>query len=101
MLHGHTGAARLAAETGAPVIPVGLWGTERVWPRSSKVPGVGNLRHPPKVSVTVGSPVALGHDDPVVDTATLMAAIVDLLPSEARNARAPTEDELARTRPSA
>ena len=38
VLHGKTGAARLAAETGAPVVPIGLWGTEQVWPRSSKVP---------------------------------------------------------------
>ncbi len=33
-LEGKTGAARLAAATGAPVIPVGMWGTEKVWPRS-------------------------------------------------------------------
>ena len=41
VLHGHTGAARLAAETGAPVIPIALWGTEAVWPRSSKGPQRG------------------------------------------------------------
>ena len=34
------GTARLAAETGAPVVPVGVWGTERVWPRSSRIPNV-------------------------------------------------------------
>ncbi len=101
VLHGHTGAARLAAETGAPVIAIGLWGTEQVWPRSSRVPGLGTLRHPPTVSVTVGGPVTLGLDDAVADTATLMAAIADLLPEEARDARVPTEEELARTRPSA
>ena len=32
-LKGRWGAARLAAMTGAPVIPVGMWGTEQVWPR--------------------------------------------------------------------
>jgi len=37
VLKGRWGAARLAALTGAPVIPVGLWGTERVWPRSSRL----------------------------------------------------------------
>ena len=33
MLKGRWGAARLAAMSRAPVIPVGLWGTEKVWPR--------------------------------------------------------------------
>ena len=36
VLTGKTGAARLAAETGAPVVPIGIWGTEKVWPRSSR-----------------------------------------------------------------
>ncbi len=44
VLHGRTGAARLAAMTGAPVVPVGLWGTERVWPRSSRVPNMTAFR---------------------------------------------------------
>ncbi len=101
VLSGKTGAARLAAETGAPVIPVGLWGTEAVWPRSQKVPLVAQIAHPPRVRVVVGPPVPLGHEDVVADTRTLMAAIVDLLPDEARTFRAPTEEELARTKPSA
>ena len=40
VLKGRWGAARLAAMTGAPVIPVGLWGTEKVWPRSERLPNV-------------------------------------------------------------
>lgn len=98
MLTGHTGAARLAAETGAPVIPLGLWGTEQVWPRSSRVPSMITL-HPPRVTVSVGAPVELGRQDAVSDTATLMQAIVDLLPDEARVEHAPSPEELARTRP--
>ncbi len=101
VLVGHTGAARLAAETGAPVIPVGLWGTERVWPRSSRVPNVGALRHPPRVSITVGPPVPLGLEDAVADTAVVMGAISDLLPDEARGGHIPTPEDLARTRPPA
>ena len=62
VLHGKTGAARLAADTGAPVVPIGLWGTEKVWPRSSKVPNMTTLQHPPRVTVTVGPPVTLGRD---------------------------------------
>ena len=42
-LKGRWGAAKLAALTKAPVVPVGLWGTEHVWPRSSRVPNVLNV----------------------------------------------------------
>ena len=101
VLHGKTGAARLAAETGAPVIPVGVWGTEKVWARSAKVPNVTNVAHPPRVTVTVGPPVHLGLTDAVADTAALMSAVVDLLPDEARQVHVPTDEELAATRPSA
>jgi putative phosphoserine phosphatase/1-acylglycerol-3-phosphate O-acyltransferase len=101
VLSGRTGTARLAAETGAPVVPIGLWGTEKVWPRSSKVPNVTALQHPPLVTVTIGAPVGLGLEDAVADTAQLMAAISDLLPDEARSERMPTEEELARTQPPA
>jgi len=98
VLTGHTGAARLAAETGAPVVPIGLWGTERVWPRSARVPALLTL-HPPRVTVTVGPPVALGLTDAVADTTTVMGAIADLLPDESREVRAPTAADLARTQP--
>ena len=101
VLHGHTGTARLAAETGAPVVPIGVWGTERVWPRSSKVPIMTNLPHPPQVTITVGEPVTLGLEDAVADTAVLMGAIAGLLPDESRVPHLPTEEDLARTRPSA
>ncbi len=101
VLTGRTGVARLAAETGAPVIPIGLWGTENVWPRAAKAPTVTALVHPPRVMVTVGPPVALDGDDAVADTAVLMSAIVDLLPPAAREQRIPTSADLDRTRPSA
>jgi putative phosphoserine phosphatase/1-acylglycerol-3-phosphate O-acyltransferase len=101
VLHGHTGTARLAAETGAPVVPIGLWGTEHVWPRSSRLPNVTALHHPPEVTVNIGKPMTLGLVDAVADTHSLMAAIADLLPAEARVARIPTEEELASTQPPA
>jgi len=101
VLKGHTGAARLAAETGAPVIPIGVWGTEKVWPRSSKVPKMANLQHPPRVTVRVGRAVELGLEDAVADTTVLMSAIADLLPAESRIEHVATKEELSRTRPSA
>jgi putative phosphoserine phosphatase/1-acylglycerol-3-phosphate O-acyltransferase len=98
-LHGRWGAARLAALTGAPVIPIGLWGTEKVWPRNARLPSVWNIARPPDVQVRVGEPVALTHDDPAVDTERIMTAIADLLPFEARVAREPSPDEIARALP--
>jgi putative phosphoserine phosphatase / 1-acylglycerol-3-phosphate O-acyltransferase len=83
--------------TGAPVIPVGLWGTDKVWPRNARLPRFGRDR--PLVQVKVGPPVALRRQDPEEDTRAIMKAIVDLLPPEAREHRTPTEDELARTYP--
>ncbi|HEX4244885.1 MAG TPA: HAD-IB family hydrolase, partial [Acidimicrobiales bacterium] len=99
VLRGKTGVARLAAETGAAVVPVGLWGTEQVWPRSSSLPTMTTVVHPPKVTVRVGTPVRLDHEDAAADTETVMAAIADLLPDEASVERTPTADELSRTRP--
>ncbi len=46
VLRGRWGAARLAQMTGAPVIPVGLWGTEKVWPRSEPPPEHAQLHRP-------------------------------------------------------
>ena len=94
VLKGRYGAARLAAMTGAPVIPVGMWGTEKVWPRSERVPRVWNVLRPPKVTVRVGDPVALAYEDEDADIEAIMQAIVDLLPPEARERRTPTEEEL-------
>ena len=99
VLVGRTGAARLAAMTRAPVIPIGLWGTENVWPRSSRLPNVTNVLHPPRVTTRVGDPVPLAYDDPRADIARIMLAIMDLLPPESRERRIPTDEELARTLP--
>ncbi len=99
VLRGKTGTARLAASTGAPVVPVGLWGTEQVWPRSSRVPDVTLVRHPPTVRVRVGKPIGLSLTDAQADTETIMEAISALLPPESRVRHEPTPEELARTKP--
>jgi putative phosphoserine phosphatase/1-acylglycerol-3-phosphate O-acyltransferase len=99
-LKGRWGAARLAQMTGVPVIPVGMWGTERVWPRSSKVPNLLNVTNPPLITIRVGPPVKLTGETLDDDTTAIMQAIVDLLPPEARVARTPTREELVRSYPS-
>jgi len=125
VLSGRPGVARLAAATGAPVVPVGLWGTEAVWPRSARMPNVFNLAHPPTVQVRVGVPFhpgattasgagptrrragqaapppGAGPSPAALQAATeqVMAEIVALLPAEATRRREPTAEELARTYP--
>ncbi|MEM9517393.1 MAG: HAD-IB family hydrolase [Actinomycetota bacterium] len=96
---GRWGATKLAAETGAPVIPIGLWGTERVWPRSQRFPDVLNVTDPPTVTVRAGPPVRIIGRSADADTRRIMDAIVTLLPGEARQRRQPTAAELARTYP--
>ena len=99
-LKGRWGAARLAAQTGARIVPVGIWGTENVWPRNAKLPNITNLTSPPTVTVRVGAPFAVEGADADADTRRIMAAIVDLLPPEARAYREPTAEELKRSLPS-
>ncbi|MFZ4811002.1 MAG: HAD-IB family hydrolase [Ilumatobacteraceae bacterium] len=98
-LKGRWGAARLAALSGVPVIPVGLWGTEKVWPRSARVPNVLNVVDPPLVRVRVGEPVVINGKSPDADTKRIMKAIMALLPPESRQARTPTEEEIALANP--
>ena len=99
VLTGKTGAARLAANTGAPVVPIGLWGTEQVWPRSSRLPDMTQLVRPPRVRVSVGSPLSVAGLDAVTDTERIMEAISGLLPAEAHRRRRPTAAQLARSYP--
>ncbi len=98
-LRGRWGAAKLATAAGVPVIPIGLWGTEQVWPRSSRLPDITNVLNPPTVTVRVGDPVEMKGRSVDADTKRMMKAISALLPPEARRKRTPTREELARTYP--
>jgi len=101
-LVGRRGVAVLARMSGAPVVPMGLWGTEVVWPRSARVPAVWpavwNVPDPPTVRVCAGKPIRLrnANDDTAVRSVT--RAIQKLLPDESSRAR-PTATEIARTYP--
>jgi putative phosphoserine phosphatase/1-acylglycerol-3-phosphate O-acyltransferase len=98
-LKGRWGTARMAHTTKAPVIPMGIWGAELVWPRNQRLPKMWFPEGPPRVTVKVGPPVKLGYKDVDADTKRIMAAIVDQLPPEARVRRTPTEAELRLTYP--
>lgn len=97
-LKGRWGAARLASATGVPVIPMGLWGTEKVWPRSQRMPTMLTT-DPPLVSVRVGEPIELSLDDLEGDTKRIMAAISDLLPAESAEHVDLTAKQLMKTFP--
>ncbi|MDW5324083.1 lysophospholipid acyltransferase family protein [Plantactinospora sp. KLBMP9567] len=57
-MRGKTGAARLALATGAPVVPVVMWGPQRIFdPRTKKV----SLRPRTPVTVVAGPPVDLSR----------------------------------------
>jgi putative phosphoserine phosphatase/1-acylglycerol-3-phosphate O-acyltransferase len=104
-LKGRWGAARLAVASNATVIPIGLWGTEKVWPRNAKLPDVLNVSNPPLVSIKVGAPVELnrsGASNEIVEanTRAIMEAISALLPPESRDEVTPTDEQLRATFPS-
>ena len=70
-----SGAARLAIDTGAPLIPVAVWGSQRILAR-------GRHRFPRNVVVTVdyGTPIiAAPEDDAASVTERLMGAIARMV----------------------
>ena len=69
---GQTGVARLAGWSGAPVVPVGLWGTQRVLAPGRRP----NLRGRVPIAVSIGPPLVVGDEDDVHEaTDRIMAAI--------------------------
>ena len=99
-LRGRWGAAKLARMANATVVPIGLWGTEKVWPRSARYPNILQIANPPEVQVVVGKPMQLDSDDPNQNTERIMSEISLLLPETGRVAYEPTDEELLRTYPS-
>ena len=53
---GHTGVARLALRTGAPIVPVGMIGTDEIQATDAKLP-----RFFRRVTIRFGAPIPLGH----------------------------------------
>jgi 1-acyl-sn-glycerol-3-phosphate acyltransferase len=85
---GRGGAAFLATRSGAPLLPVGISGTHRIFPGRSRWP------HPSKVRIRIGEPFSLPHHaDGRVDrdaleqgTERIISAIEMLLPDDQRRA---------------
>ena len=75
LLHrGHTGVARLALRTGAPLVPVGLIGTDEIQPTDSKMP-----RFLRTVTVRFGAPIDLTHYEGRADDHLALRQLTDEL----------------------
>jgi 1-acyl-sn-glycerol-3-phosphate acyltransferase len=66
-----SGATRLAAEAGVPLLPVAVWGTQRLWTKGK--PKDLTQRHVP-ITVLVGEPLEPGSD---AELRTAMQALLD------------------------
>jgi 1-acyl-sn-glycerol-3-phosphate acyltransferase len=72
-----TGAARMALATGVPIVPVTIWGTQRLWTKGR--PRHLGRRHTP-VLIRIGPPVqAAPGDEPAVITQRISDALRTLL----------------------
>ncbi len=71
-----TGAVRMAAEAGVPLIPMVTWGTQllKTKDHESDLKGRGKT-----ISLYVGAPIDVTGEDPVAETARLRAAMAALL----------------------
>jgi 1-acyl-sn-glycerol-3-phosphate acyltransferase len=75
------GAAALARETGLPIIPVAVWGPQRLWPVGHRPDGAKRLPHVARgrlVDVVFGEPVPAG-DDVVATTRVLGERLTAML----------------------
>lgn len=70
-----TGAVRLAAEVGVPVVPVIVWGTQRMFPKGRD----RDFSRGQTLAIGVGEPLRPSGADAVAETADLKAAMVGLL----------------------
>jgi putative phosphoserine phosphatase / 1-acylglycerol-3-phosphate O-acyltransferase len=105
-LNARTGVARLAVEADVPVVPVAMWDNEKLWPRSSRLPKIPELIARRPVYAKVGEPIHLklppGRDDSNAYhelSQQVMDRVSDLLPSDVRDPRPPTPEQIAAATP--
>ncbi len=83
---GKPGAALLAIRSGAPLVPAGIGGTHRIFPKGARFPRAS------KVRIRIGEPFTLPHqpngrvdrDSLAAGTERIMSAIEALLPEDQR-----------------
>ena len=80
LFRGHTGPARLALRTGAPLIPVGIRGSREVMPPDAKVPNFFR-----SVSLRFGRPISVKRYQDRADDRLVLREITDELMYEIRS----------------
>jgi 1-acyl-sn-glycerol-3-phosphate acyltransferase len=70
-----TGAVRIAAEAGVPLVPVTMWGTQRMMTKDHPK----DFSRGKTISISVGEPLHPTGADPVAETVELRAAMTALL----------------------
>ena len=75
-----TGAVRLAAEAGVPLVPVVLWGTQRMMTKDHPK----DFSRGKTIAISVGEPMHPNGADPAAETEQLRAAMSELLDSTIR-----------------
>jgi 1-acyl-sn-glycerol-3-phosphate acyltransferase len=79
---GKTGAVRMAMQGRAVLVPVAVWGTQRILTKDRPK----NFERKVAIDVHMGSPIAYGADeDPAAVTGRLMASITELSDKAQRN----------------
>lgn len=82
---GRTGVARIALAAQAPVVPVGIWGTQDRWPRAGL-----SWRRPwrPTIALAFGAPL-MGEGDAVLtkDTQRLTTVVMEAIGKAVEEAR--------------
>lgn len=76
-----TGAVRIAAEAGVPLIPIVLWGTQRFLTKGKP----RDFKRHKTVGMTVGEPMVFTGEDPIAETAELQALMETMLDELIRN----------------
>ena len=76
-----TGAVRIAAQAGVPLIPVILWGTQRLMTKDHP----RDLSRGKAITITVGEPLDVTGGDPVAETARLKTEMSRLLDEAIRS----------------
>jgi 1-acyl-sn-glycerol-3-phosphate acyltransferase len=82
-----TGAVRIAAEAGVPLVPVILWGTQRLMTKDHP----RDFSRGKTIAIRVGEPLHPTGADPVAETARLRDVMADLLDGAIREY--PTDEQ--------
>jgi 1-acyl-sn-glycerol-3-phosphate acyltransferase len=76
-----TGAVRIAAQAGVPLVPVILWGTQRMLTKDHP----RDFTRGRTIAITVGEPLHPAGNDPMAETAELKAVMTALLDQTIRD----------------